>query len=190
MGLEQLGGLVAHQLEGLAAFDQRQTLRQQALQFHRADFRAVLPLLAPALRLFVTIEGALDPVGGAVEHIDRGPQQVFEIGFEARVSQRGDQGVEDVGEGDAELVFVGERSRVGVVLKGTVAVELEFGEDRRGGGSGVRRFAIGSAGHGVCLLADDRAHRGLPGDEDRERHGLAPPAPSWRRAAAAQRRTA
>ena len=36
-------------------------------------------------------------IGGAVEQADGGPQQVFEIGFEAGVLERRDQGVEDVG---------------------------------------------------------------------------------------------
>src|SRR4051794_40475290 len=39
----------------------------------RSDFRAVLILLAAALRLLVAVELAFDPVGGAVEQADGGP---------------------------------------------------------------------------------------------------------------------
>ena len=38
-----------------------------------------------ALRLLVVVEFAFDPVGGAVEEIDGRPEQIFEVGFEARV---------------------------------------------------------------------------------------------------------
>ena len=51
--LEQVGGLVAHDLEGVASLDQRQPFGQQPLQLDRTDLRAVLVLLAPALRLLV-----------------------------------------------------------------------------------------------------------------------------------------
>ena len=53
----------------------------------------------------------------------------FEIGFEARVAERADEGVEDVGDGAGDRIGLGQRPRVGLVLEGTVAVELEFGED-------------------------------------------------------------
>ena len=77
-------------------------LGQQPLQLDRADLGAVLLLLAAALRLLVAVELALDPVGGAVEQVDGGPEQVLEIGLEARVGEGGDQGVEDVGERGAD----------------------------------------------------------------------------------------
>src|SRR5271166_6700140 len=46
MGVVKLGGLVAHQLEGVAPFDQGGALGQQPFQLDRADFRAVLLFLA------------------------------------------------------------------------------------------------------------------------------------------------
>ncbi len=106
----------------------------EALQFDRADFRAVLFLLAALLRLLVVVEFALDPVGGAVEEVDRRPEQVLEVGFEAGVAQRRDQGVEDVGDGAGDGLGFGQRSRVGLVLERAIAVELEFGEDVIGRG--------------------------------------------------------
>ncbi len=96
--------------------------------------RAVLFPLAAALRLLVVVEFALDPVDGAVEEVDGRPEQVVEVGFEAGVAEGRDQGVEDVGDGAGDDVALRERSRIGFVLEGAVAVELEFGEDVVGRG--------------------------------------------------------
>ncbi len=134
MVLELVGGLVAEEFHAVAAFDERDALGHQTLQFHRADFRAVLFLLAALLGILVVVEGALHAVGGTVEEVDRGPEQVFEVGLQARVAQRGDQGVEDVGDGAADDLGFGERPGVGLVLEGAMAVELEFGEEVIGGG--------------------------------------------------------
>jgi hypothetical protein len=41
-GFEQIGGRVAHQLEGVAPLDQGRALGEQPLQLNRADLRAVL----------------------------------------------------------------------------------------------------------------------------------------------------
>ena len=103
MAFEQLGGVVAEELDAVAALDQRQPLGDQALQLDRADFRAVLFLLAALLRLLVVVEFALDAVDGAVEQIDGRPEQVFEVGFEAGVGKGGDEGVEDVGDGAGDV---------------------------------------------------------------------------------------
>ena len=52
-----------------------------------------------------------------------------------RVSlERRDQRVEDVGDGAGDGVGVGQRSRIRLVLEGTVTVELQFGEDVIGRG--------------------------------------------------------
>ena len=69
-----------------------------------------------------------------MEEVDGRPEQVFEIGFEARVGERRDDGVEDVGDGAGDRSAFGQRSRIGLVLEGTVAVELKFGEDVIGRG--------------------------------------------------------
>ena len=75
-----------------------------------------------------------DPVRGAVEEVDRRPEQRLEVGFEARVAERRDQRVEDVGDGAADGVGFGQRPRVRLVLERTIAMELQFGEDVVGGG--------------------------------------------------------
>ena len=61
-----LAGLIAHQLEGVAPLDQGRAFRQQSLQLHRTDFRAVLLALAPLLGLLVVVELADDALGGRV----------------------------------------------------------------------------------------------------------------------------
>jgi len=56
VGLEELGGLIAHHLEGVAPLDQRDALGEQPLQFDRADLRAVLRALRSLLRLLVAVD--------------------------------------------------------------------------------------------------------------------------------------
>ena len=71
----------------------------------------------------------------------------------------------------ATMTGFGQRSRVGFVLEGAVAVKLEFGEDVIGRGCGVWLLVVG-------LVALDR-HGGFPWS-DRPRSSR----PSWRRKAA------
>ena len=86
------GGFVAQELEGVPSLDQRVALGRQSLQFDGADLRAVLGLLASALRLLVVVEFAFDAIDRAVEEVDRRPEERVEIGFEPacrRKSRRG-----------------------------------------------------------------------------------------------------
>ena len=52
MALELFGGAIAEEFKTVPALDQRHPLGGEALQFDRADFRAVLFLLPAPLRLF------------------------------------------------------------------------------------------------------------------------------------------
>ena len=113
-----LGGLVADEFQGVAAFDQGHALGGEALQLDRADLGAILLALAALLRLLVVVEFALDPLGGAVEEIDGRPQQILEVGFEAGVAQGRDQGVEDVGDGAATMRASGSGRGSGSSWKG------------------------------------------------------------------------
>ncbi len=140
MGFEQLGCAVAHELEGIAAFDEGQVLGQQPLQLDRSYLGAVLLALAALLPLLVAVERAFHPVARAMEQVDGGPEQVFQVGLETGVGQGGDQGAEDVGECRAHRALFRERARIGLVLERAVTVELEFGEERSGRGGGVRRL--------------------------------------------------
>ena len=151
---EMFRRLVAEVFHAVAPLDQRHALGGETLQFDRADFGAVLVALAALLRLFVVVEFAFDPLVGAVEEIDGRPQEVLEVGFEAGFAQARDEGVEDVGDGGSDVTGFGQRSRVGFVLEGAIAVKLEFGEDVVGRGCGVRQFV-------VCLVVLGR-HGELP----------------------------
>ena len=134
MAFELFGGLIAHQLEGVAAFEESPAFGDVALQFDGLHLTAVLFALAAPLRLLVVVEFALDPVGGAVEEIDGRPQEIVEVGLEASVAEAHDQGVEDVGDRAGDDVAFGKRSGVGFVLERAIAVELEFGQDMVGWG--------------------------------------------------------
>ena len=124
-------------------------------------------LLAAPLRLLVVVELAFDPVGGAVEEIDRRPEQVLEVGFEARVGQRRDERVEDVGDG------VRRRCRLRAVAWGRARPGRGGGRRagvRRGRGrsemrcAGARSRCRRVGRHGEVLCRIGRAHRGLRGD--------------------------
>ena len=131
--------------------------------------------MAAALRLFVAVELAFDAVGGAVEQVDGGPEQVFEVGLEAGFCQRRDQGVEDVGQRGTDLARVGERAAVRLVLEGPVPEELEFAEEGGGRGGGVVGLVLGEKRWVIVLCSGSAAPiAAFAGVEDRERTGLAP----------------
>ena len=141
--LEQLGGVVAEELEGVAAFDEAEALVDQAFELDRLDLGAVLLGLAAALRLLVGVELALDAVDLAVEQVDERPQQVGEIVLEPRAGQHGARTPRPWRRaGPATASGSGKRPRIGLVLAGAVAVERELVEQMRGRRSGVR-FAVG-----------------------------------------------
>ena len=77
---------------------------------------------------------ALDAENRAVEEIDGRPEQLLEVGLEARVAKCRDEGVEDVGDGAGDRLRVRQRPRVGFVVERPVAIELEFGENAVGRG--------------------------------------------------------
>ena len=104
MTLELVGGHVAEELDAVAAFDQRETFSYEPLQLDRTNFRAVLFLLAALLGALVVVKLALHAVDGAVEEIDHRPQEIFEVGLDARVTERHDQRIENVGDGAGDDV--------------------------------------------------------------------------------------
>jgi hypothetical protein len=77
------------------------------------------------LRLLVVVELLFDAVHGAVEHIDGRPEEIGEIEVEAGVGDRGDQGVEDVGDGAFDDAVFRWRALVQLVFGGAIAVELQ-----------------------------------------------------------------
>ena len=77
--------------------------------------------------MLVIVELAFDPRIGAVEEIDGRPQQDLEVGFETGVAQGRHERVEDVSDGANDVARFGERPRFELVLKRTIAVQLQFG---------------------------------------------------------------
>src|SRR6266853_88485 len=75
MALVEIGGVIAEELHGVAALDEGEALCQQPFELNRADFRAVLLLLAALLGALVVVELAGHPAGGAMEQVDGGPQR-------------------------------------------------------------------------------------------------------------------
>ena len=84
---KQLGGMVAAELEGVAALDQADALGGQAFELDGADLGAVLLELAAALGLLVGVELAFDALDLAVEQVDERPEQVVEIVLEPGVGR-------------------------------------------------------------------------------------------------------
>ena len=138
MRLEQVGRLVAHDLESIAALDQRDALCRQPFQLDRLHLGAVLLVLAGTLRFLVAIEVACDAAGRPVEEIDRRPQQVFEIGLEPGVFEHAGEGFEDAGKSGVDRRLVGQRPRVRLVLVRPVSVHLQLEDDAVGGRGGVK----------------------------------------------------
>ena len=137
--LEQLGGVVAHEFEGVAPLDQAEALGDQAFELDRLDFGAVLLGLAAALRLFVAVEFAFDAVDLAVEQVDERPQEIGEIVFEAGAGEHGAEGFDRGVQLALDGVGLGQRPRIGFVLAGAMAAERELIEQMRGR---ARRCAV------------------------------------------------
>src|ERR1700680_4316124 len=153
---EVFGGLVAEVFHAVAPLDQRHALGGKTLQFDRADLGAILVTLASLLRLFVVVEFAFDALVGAVEEINGRPQEILEVGLKARFAQARDEGIEDVGDGGSDDTGFGQWSRVGVVMEGVIAVELEVGAGVIGWG--CVQWLV------VCLVVLDR-HGGSPSSD-------------------------
>src|SRR5690554_6127446 len=74
--------LIAHQFERIAAFDKGLTGDNEPFEFDRFDFGSILLLLKSPLGLLVIVELPLDAGGGAMESVDRRPEQLVEVGIE------------------------------------------------------------------------------------------------------------
>ncbi|MEY9796384.1 hypothetical protein ABH984_004399 [Bradyrhizobium ottawaense] len=134
VAFELVGGLVAHQLEGVASLDQCLTFRRQALQFDGFHLAAVLFALGALLGQFIAVELSFDPVAGAVEDVHRRPEQVLEVGLKTGIGQLHHEGIEDVDDAAGEDSRFREPPGIGLIVEGTVAKELEFLEHLVGWG--------------------------------------------------------
>ena len=171
MGLEMVGREVAHAVIGVALFGERKPFGDEAFQFNRANFGPVLAALRAPLRLLVFVELAVDAGRHAVEDIGGGPEQVFQVGFEPRVAESDDEGVEDIRDRAFDGAGAWQGPRIGVVGKRSMSEELQFVEDEGCGGAG---FGL-VIGHGRCASLSLTAPRAaFMGDGKRDATGPAP----------------
>jgi hypothetical protein len=134
--------MIAHELEGVAALDDTETLGDEPLDLDGLHLGAVLLGLAAALGLLVGVELALDAVRLAVKQVGERPQQIGEIVLEARAGQHGAEGLDHGVELAAHGFGLGQRARIGFVRTGAVAMEDNFVEEMRGRRGGVN-FGVG-----------------------------------------------
>jgi hypothetical protein len=136
VGLEEIGGGGAEEYLCVEALEV--PLGGEAL-----EFGAVLFLLRALLLVFASVGFPRYAVRGAVEQVHGRPQEIVEVGFETGFAERRDEGVEDVGERAADGRFLGQGARVGIVLMGAAAIELQLVEEMAGGRCGVRGLEVG-----------------------------------------------
>ncbi|KXF77127.1 hypothetical protein ATN84_25630 [Paramesorhizobium deserti] len=134
LSFEQVGRIVAHELEGVAALQKRDAFGDAALKLDALHFATVLLALADALGILVVVELALDAFAGAVEQIDRRPQQVFDIGFQPRVTKHLGECIEDRGQRGLDDWLLGQRARIWPVLEGAMAINLHLVDEAVGRG--------------------------------------------------------
>src|SRR3546814_9957975 len=99
---------------------------------------------------------AFEPLAGPVEDVAECPEQIFEIGLEPGILQRGDQRVEHVGDRAAGDPRFGQRTRIGFVVERAVTVEGKLVEQMAGGGHLTDIVAD------VYVVTHDRLRRWAP----------------------------
>ncbi len=161
------GGVVAEGFKAVPPVDQHLSLAEEAFELDRLDLRAVLLALAALLGFLVVVEEALNPVGCAVEYVGDAPEEIGHVGFGARVRQRGSDDLENLVHCHLNAAVLGRGSRVRLVGRRLITVQLEPTDDLGGRGRSVRglearRVAVGR--HRGDPLPVGRAHRGLRGD--------------------------
>jgi hypothetical protein len=156
--LEQLGRMVAHELEGVAPFDEGDALGDQAFELDGLDLGAVLCALGAALGRLVVVEVALDPGDRAMEEVDEGPEEAGEIVLETGFAEHLSEDVEDVVQGRLAGLGVREEPVIGLVLVWSVAVEGQLVE-QVGGGRLCRAGEVGFLPQAVVERAVLLVHR-------------------------------
>ena len=129
MGLVEVARSLGDEFERVAALQEREALGDVPLQLDRFHLGAVILALLALLRLLVVVELALDPLDGAVEHVDHAPEHVLGVVLQPGVGEGRDQRVVDVDHVGLDAMRLGERAVVGIVLVGPVAEELHLVEE-------------------------------------------------------------
>lgn len=123
MHFELVGGSLAHIFQSIATFDQPRSFAQQTFKFDRAHFRTTLLPLGLLLGVFIVVKLALQLSAGTMEHVGERPAQIFEIRLQPGVEHSRNQRIEHIGDGAGDHALVRQRSWIGFVGKGTVAIK-------------------------------------------------------------------
>ncbi len=78
--------MIAEEIHAVASLNEGQSLGRKALELGGLHLGAILLALQTVLEALVFVEGALDAGGGAVEEVNLAPEQFFEVGLDAGVS--------------------------------------------------------------------------------------------------------
>src|SRR5271166_6477701 len=121
-----LARAVAHIFEDLAAFEKRPAFGDEAFEFDRANLAAILFCLGTALAVFVVVERTLHARSLAVKEIGEMPGEIVEVILEAAAGEAGGQAFKQEIEALIELVRIGQRAGIGLVLMGVIAMDLQL----------------------------------------------------------------
>ena len=147
-----LGGEIADVLESFAALEKGLAIKDEAFEFDRTHFRAVLFVLAFLLPVFVVFEVTLQASGLFVEEIGHVPENVVQFGLKARVAQSAAKDVEEVRDCAGKKVRFGKWAGIWLRARGLVAVEFEVFDDASGCGIAMGGFEVVSGRHWFMLL--------------------------------------
>ncbi len=123
----------------------------QPLEVDRAHLRAVLLGLGFALGDLVVVDAPLDLLSAAVEEVDDAPEQALRLVREAGFGEQACERLEDGVDRALGGLGRGQGARIGLVLEGAVAVELQLVEEmaRRALRRAVRQLVDGFGEMGV-----------------------------------------
>ena len=88
--------------------------------------------LRAALAVFVVVERTLNAVGLAVKEVGEMPGEIVEVILEAAAGDGGGQAFKHEIESLIELVRIGQRAGIGLVLMGVIAMDLQLFDDAGG----------------------------------------------------------
>ncbi len=123
---------VAQIFEDLAAFEKRLAFGDEAFEFDRAYLAAILFGLGASLAVFVVVERTLHAAGLAVKEVGEMPGEIVEVILEAAAGEGGGQAFKHEIEALIELVRIGQRAGIGLVLMGVITMDLQLFDDAGG----------------------------------------------------------
>jgi hypothetical protein len=129
---------VAQIFEDLAAFEKSLAFGDEAFEFDRAHLAAILFGLGASLAVFVVVQGPLHAARLAVKEVGEMPGEIVEVILEAAATEDGGQTFKQEIEALIELVRIGKRAGIGLILMGVITMDLQFFDDAGGWREGRR----------------------------------------------------